>query len=300
MSMVLITGSYQVFHDRPDGDTVHFLPQDPGFWGDVPGPNPVKRDENGGASLRLDSIDALETHYKGVGPDFAHQPLKLGAHAARDELLKWLGFTRVVQDDEEKVVVSAPDSVPGYILTGGADPFHRCVALVGRGAPPDVGDPPAPARSGFHLDVTLGMLRATANHHLLSLGLVYPTFYESLPDKLRADLTATAKQARAARAPGSVWQHDVTTSGAKIENLGSLTDDLVMLPKLFRRLVDYVRLFGPDLGCLNAFLAGGAEEFTVPELRKPPTVGLQNVVEVIGDNTVRMTRPVEDLLFTEK
>ncbi|MEU8926476.1 nuclease [Kitasatospora sp. NPDC048545] len=300
MSMMLITGSYQVLHDRPDGDTVHFLPQDPGYWCDVPGRNRVDRDEHGGASLRLDAIDALETHYQGVGPDFAHQPLGLGAHAARDELLTWLGFTEVVQDDQEKVTASTPAAVPGYILTGGADVFHRCVALVGRGAPPNVGDPPKPARSGFRLDVTPDLLHQTVNHHLLSLGLVYPTFYQGLPDALRADLTATAQQARTARAPGSVWLHDVTTTGAKIENLESITEDLVMLPKLFRRLVDYVRLFGPGLGCLPAFLAGGTDEFTLPERPKPPTVGLQHVVEVTDGSTVRMTRPVEDLLFAEK
>ncbi|WP_030058712.1 hypothetical protein [Streptomyces novaecaesareae] len=299
MSMVLITGSYQVLHDRPDGDTVHFLPQDPGFWFEVPGRNRVSRDENGGGSLRLDAIDALETHYKGVGPDFAHQPLGLGAHAARDELLRWLGFTDVVQDDTEKVTSSTPASVPGYILTGGADLFHRCVALVGRGTAPSVGDPPKPAKSGFRLDVTVDMLHETANHHLLSLGLVYPTFYQNLPDNLRADLTATSKQARAAMAPGSVWLNDVTTSGAKIENIESITEDLVLLPKLFRRLVDYVRLFGPGLGCLPAFLAGGTDEFTLPDHPKPLT-GLQNVVEVTNTSTVRMTHPIEDILFTEK
>ncbi|RKT12304.1 hypothetical protein BX285_6274 [Streptomyces sp. 1114.5] len=299
MSMVLITGSYQVLHDRPDGDTVHFLPQDPGFWFELPGRNRVKRDENGGASLRLDAIDALETHYQGVGPDFAHQPLGLGAHAARDELLRWLGFTDVVQDDTEKVTSSTPASVPGYILSGGADVFQRCVALVGRGTAPSVGTPPKPAKSGFRLDVTVDMLHETANHHLLSLGLVYPTFYQNLPDNLRADLTATAQQARAAKAPGSVWLNDVTTTGAKIENIESITEDLVILPKLFRRLVDYVRLFGPGLGCLPAFLAGATDKFTLPDHPKPLT-GLQNVVEVTNSSTVRMTHPIEEIIFSEK
>ncbi|WP_338059812.1 nuclease [Streptomyces natalensis] len=296
--MLLITGSYRILGDRPDGDTVHFTPRDPGFWCEVPGQHRVKRDEHGGASIRLDGIDAAETHYKGVGPDFVHQPLNLGAHAARDELLNWLGFTDVTQDTEEKVTASAPETVPGYILTTGADVYGRCVALIGRGDPPKVGNPPKPAKSGARIDVALDMLHQTVNHHLLSLGLVYPTFYSSLFKELRADMTATAQQARAAKAPNSVWLYDVTTTGAKIEGLASLTDELVIVPKLFRRLADYVRLFGPPLACLPAYLAGGADEFHVPGQRDSIT-GLHHVVEVTN-GTFRMTRPIEDLVFVEK
>ncbi|GGQ77563.1 nuclease [Kitasatospora griseola] len=300
MSMLLITGTYRITGDSPDGDTVRFYPDDAAFWCDVPGMHKVKRNEYGGVSIRLDGIDALETHYPGVG-DFVHQPLGLGAHAARNELLTWLGFTEVVRDDkeEERVRSSKPGAVPGYILTSGADVYNRCIALVGRGDAPKIDTDPDPARSGTHLNVTVDMLRATANHHLLSLGLAYPTFYKNLPPDLRTDMTATAQQARKDKAPDSVWLNDKTTSGAKIENLESLTDDLVMLPKLFRHLVDYVRVFGPDLGGVPAFLAGSADEYTLPEDRKKRIFGLQHVVQVT-DGTLRMTRPIEDLIFAEK
>ncbi|MHB9863452.1 nuclease [Streptomyces sp. YIM S03343] len=299
MSMLLITGSYRILGDRPDGDTVRFTPRDPGFWCEVPGQRRVKRNADGGASLRLDGIDALETHYKGVGPDYVHQPLDLGAHAARDELLNWLGFSKVAQDVEEKVTASTPETVPGYILTNGVDAYQRCVALIGRGDPPKVGNPSKPAKSGDRIEVTVDMLHQTANHHLLSLGLVYPTFYSNLFKDLRADMAATTQQARATKAPGSVWLHDVTTAGAKIASLASLTDELVIVPKLFRRLADYVRLFGPSLTCLPAYLAGGADEFFVPD-QQHSIVGLQHVIEVTNGNTFRMTRPIEDLVFVEK
>jgi hypothetical protein len=298
MSMLLITGSYRILGGQPDGDTVHFTPRDPGFWCDVSGRHRVKRDVNGGASLRLDGVDALETHYRGAGPGLVHQPLDLGAHAARNELLNWLGFTDVVQDAEEKVTASTPETVPGYILASGADVYGRCVALIGRGDPPKVGNPAKPAKSGNRIDVDVDMLHQTANHHLLSLGLVYPTFYSSLFKELRADMTATTQQARAAMAPDSVWLHDVTTTGAKIESLASLTDEQVIVPKLFRRVADYIRLFGPSLACLPAYLAGGADEFFVPD-QHDSIVGLQHVVEVTN-GTFRMTRPIEDLTFVEK
>ncbi|KJS63303.1 hypothetical protein [Streptomyces rubellomurinus] len=299
MPMLLITGSYRILGDRPDGDTVHFTPQDPGFWCEVPGEHRVKRDEFGGASIRVDGIDATETHYKGAGPTFVHQPLDKGAHAARDEMLSWLGFSQVVQDPEEKVTASTPQTVPGYILTSGADLYGRCVALVGRGDAPMIGNSPKPARSGTRVDVTVAMLNRTANHHLLARGLVYPTFYGNLPEDLRADMAATAQQARDDKVPGSVWSYDETTSGVKIDSLATLTDDQVIVPKLFRRLADYVRLFGPSLTCLPAYLAGGADEFHVPE-QQDSIIGLQHVVEVTNGNTFRMTRPIEDLVFVEK
>jgi hypothetical protein len=39
-----------------------------------------------------------------------------------------------------------------------------------------------------------------------------------------------------------VWADDATTSGATITSLQELDDQLVILPKLFRRLVDYLAL----------------------------------------------------------
>ncbi|MFF2545739.1 nuclease [Kitasatospora sp. NPDC058063] len=289
MPMILIKGSYLIKGFEPDGDTIRFLPDDPTLWSKVPGGVKVK---DGGASLRLDGIDALETHYQGVGPEFAHQPLDLGAHAARDVLLAWLGFTDVQRGGDEKVTSATPETVSGYILASGADKFGRCVAFVGRGTPdPDTA-------SGTSVMVTVPMVHQTANHELLSRGLVYPTFFSNLPEELRLDMAATARQARATKAPDSVWVNDVTHTGAVIEDLGSLTDQLVILPKLFRSLADYLRLFGPSLDGFHAFLAGKDDEYFFSDPRFT-TGGLQHVVDVIG-NTVKLRPAIEDIVFLEK
>ncbi|MFE2722489.1 nuclease [Kitasatospora sp. NPDC059327] len=292
MPMLAIKGTYRLIDSDPDGDTVHFLPQDPGFWCDVPGKHRVGRNSRGGGKIRMEGIDALETHYSGVATEAVHQPMDLGASGARDELISWLGFSDVVRGADGKVTGSTPETVPGFVLADGADVFGRCIALVGRGALP------ADVPNGRRTEVTPDLLHQTANHHLLSLGLVYPTFYTSLPEVLRHDMTATSQQARAAKAPGSVWAHDVTTDGAVIEDLTSITDHQVILPKLFRRLADYIRLFGPSLGCFPAYLAGEAEEFFLPEQTTSVT-GLQHVVEINGD-TIRMTRKIEDIVLVEK
>ncbi|WP_405879505.1 hypothetical protein OG762_13155 [Streptomyces sp. NBC_01136] len=164
-----------------------------------------------------------------------HQPLDLGAHAARDELLSRLGFT-TVQHSGEKVTASTPESVPGFILAGAIDVHSRCVALAGRGAPP------AGTKSGDWITVDVPLLQTTANHHLLSFGLVFPTFYSDLFPDLRTELTTVAQQARAAGL--GVWAKDRTTTRATI-------------------------------------------------------TGLHHVIEVTG-KTVRMTRPIEDLVFAEE
>jgi hypothetical protein len=287
MPMLLIKGSYRVKGSQPDGDSVHFTPDDPAEWDLVGGNHPVKRNAAGTAQLRLDAIDALETHYARTGPR-QHQPL-LFAHAASEELLRWLGFTGIQRTANETVTTSIPDAVPGFILTRGADLHGRCVALAGRG------DPPGAGGTGINVDVSL--LETTANHHLLATGLAYPTYYRNLFPDLRTALTDAVHQAQAAPAKG-LWPSDVTTTGAKIFGLSSITDDVVILPKLFRRLVDYLHLGDASLSGFPAFLAQAQDRFFILSTGHS-TTGLDAVVEVTNGQTVRMTHPADDLVFDE-
>lgn len=292
MPMLLIKGSFQIKNAKPDGDTVGFTPTRHPDWNRVRDSRKLDLTNGCRASLRLDGIDALETHY---GPLTApiHQPLPF-AHAARDELLKWLGFTSVQHaPDDEKVTDAVPETVPGFILTGGVDIHGRCVALVGRGPLPEG------TRSGEEVTVGVPLLRATANHHLVTEGLAFPTFYSNLFEDLRTELAAATRQARTAGK--GLWPSDVTTTGAKVTGLSSITDDVVILPKLFRRLSDYLKLGEPSLASFRAFLAGAADEFHITSSTTPGArvTGLHNVVEVTNSHTVRMTVPIEDLVFIE-
>jgi endonuclease YncB( thermonuclease family) len=284
MAMVLIAGSFRVTGAQPDGDSIRFTPDDPTKWDLIPGPNKVKRNASGAAQLRLDAIDALETHY---GNPRTHQPLGL-AHAAADELVNWLGFTNVVRAQDETVTSSTPNTVPGYILTRAADLYGRCIAFVGRGAPPQADG------SAFFVDVDA--LRTTANHHLISTGLAYPTYYRALFPDLRKELTAAAKQARDNGL--GVWARDATTTGFDVTGLDVLQDDILIVPKLFRRLVDYLHLGDSSMAGFPAFLDQAGDKFFILSTGHS-TTGLDAVVEVDG-NKVKMTRPIEDLVFDEK
>ncbi|MET9692409.1 nuclease [Streptomyces sp. NPDC006514] len=291
--MLLIRGSFRVNGGaKPDGDTIPFIPDDVADWKLVPGCAGVLPKADGRVSVRLEGIDALETHYTNgsYGPE-RRQPLKFAREAA-DALLTWLQFTSIQWHDDGSVTTT-PDRVPGYILTSGTDMFGRCVALVGRGTPP--------AYSGYRIDVDKKKLERTANHHLLSLGLVYPTFYEGLAVDLRDALKAVALEAKEHTPPKGLWAKDVTVEGAEIDGIKSITNDetgVVILPKLFRRLKDYFD-FDPEnysLACFPAFLAAGEDTFRILPGDEVLT-GLHRVVEVTDDRILRMTHPSEDLLF---
>src|SRR3954447_26136738 len=285
MPMLCVAGTFVVTGAEPDGDSIRFVPNDPSEWANVPGRHRVRVNAHGGAQLRLDAIDALETHYTPRGGHVLHQPLGL-AHDAAAELLKWLGFRDVVRHDETVTSVRE-DAQKGYLFTRTADTYGRCVALIGRGDPPGSGQ----------LNVTVTMLRKTANHRLISAGLAYPTFYSLLYAELRAEF---AKQAAAARKAGKgVFAVDRTQNGAEIKTLSTITTDAVIMPKLFRRLADYLHLNGddPSLGGFAAFLEQKDDRlYVIPEAKKP---GLDNIAQVNGQ-IVKLAYPREQLIFEEQ
>ena len=83
-----------------------------------------------------------------------------------------------------------------------------------------------------------------------------------------------------------------------MSGLDSFQDDVVIMPKLFRRLVDYLRLGDPSLTGFPAFLDQAADRFFILSTGHC-TTGLDEVVAVQQD-TLRLTHPIEDLVFDEK
>jgi endonuclease YncB( thermonuclease family) len=286
MPLNVIKGQYRILHSQPDGDSVHFYPDDLEAFTKLGLGTLLSR--TGGAQLRLDAIDALETHYtpRAHGAFTHHQPLAL-AHAAADRLVALLGFSDVKRD-RETITSATPDQTPGYILTRFADKYGRPVSFAFDGN--------TDHEDLSTVEVSSDLLRRSTNHRLVAEGLAYPTFYSKLYPDLRDELTTVAQKARAGGL--GVWAADATTSGATITTLAALDDQVVILPKLFRRLIDYFALGAGDttLDGLGAFLATRNDRlFVISESR---AAGLDTIVEVTGQ-TVRLTHPPEDLIFLE-
>src|SRR4051794_20308498 len=134
MVVTLVKGSYRVLGTSPDGDSVRFYPTDPGIWAahDIA----VRANSSGGVQLRLDAIDALETHYTPPhSHTLWHQPVELGAGAG-SRLLDLLGFKDVTRDATGYITAATPTTRPGYILTRFADKYGRAVAMAYAGNRP--------------------------------------------------------------------------------------------------------------------------------------------------------------------
>jgi len=160
---------------QPDGDTVKFQPDTPALVDPLPRRSGRPAQINSrGISVRLEAIDALETHF-----DNDHQELA-GAIAARDALLAQLGFTGVTffPDAPNNVDHTDQDSVRGYVLSNGIDANGRMIGFI------YPGDPAEPDGAQVFLDNP--RVDTSINAALLTAGLVYPAFYDTLPADLRA------------------------------------------------------------------------------------------------------------------
>ncbi len=229
---------------EPDGDTVKFMPATPALVqaldrpsGGAPGLN------SRGISVRLEAIDALETHFQGT-----HQDLP-AANAAREELLRSLGFSNVrfFPDRPNQVESADSDRMPGWVLSNGIDANGRMIGFVFAGT--------APYPDGSQVTLADAEADRSANLVLLSGGLVYPAFYSTMPDDLREHIGAVAQAAQAAAGPLSLWGRTTAMPDALAPVTGRADlETLLIWPKLFRRLVSYFGTGASDLGGLDAWL----------------------------------------------
>lgn len=288
MPLAMIKGTFRLAGTSPDGDSVRFYPDDPDAWRQAG--MKVRVNAKGGVQLRLDGVDALEIHYR---PRSANrqwrQPAELGDAAAAG-LLEHLGFKKVTRDDDGTVTSADPPETNGYILTRFADIYGRPVCFAFRGSRRTKND------GKVWLDVTTA--RASANYQLLETGLAYPTFYSRLYPDIRDAMADAAIAAR--KAHDGVWADDVTLPGFNLQSRDELETEYVLLPKLFRRLVDYLALDNTGQVSLKRFdeyLATRDDRlFTVPEGH---ATGLDTLVE-IHRQQVRLTVPPERIVFIEK
>ncbi|MEC3979963.1 thermonuclease family protein [Amycolatopsis sp. H20-H5] len=286
MPLTLIKGTFQLVGASPDGDSVRFYPDDP--MATAKAGLKVRLNSRGGMQLRLDAIDALETHYRAGA--MWHQPVEFGSGAAA-KLLTHLGFKKVERNDKGIVTSATPEQVPGHILTRFADKYGRAVAFA------HAGQRPGRSVDGAQVRVDVKALKTSANYKLVAEGLAYPTFYSLLYPDLRQ---ALADAAVAARTAGSgLWAQDVTNKGFRLKSRKQLSEELVILPKLFRRLADYLALDesgGVSLTGFAHYLDTRDDRlFTVPDGHSTEFATLVTVQR----QTITLTVEPERIVFAE-
>ncbi|MEU0009370.1 thermonuclease family protein [Streptomyces sp. NPDC006314] len=192
---------------------------------------------------------------------------------------------RLVLQRSAKLV--QPLGVRGYLLARGADRHGRCVAFIGGG--------PTPAPSGTRIQNTDAALQQSANLTLLQLGLAYPAFERELDPDLRTEMAHASTSARQEKL--GLWRKDRTGTGAEIAGLDSLAN-IVVMPALFRRLVDFLVRNGPETS-----LAGFREDLRqrhdqVTVISTGEQTDLDTLVRVFGQ-TVKLVHRPEDLVFDQ-
>jgi endonuclease YncB( thermonuclease family) len=270
---IAIPGTFHAAGYSPDGDSIHFQAHNAENWEKLGG-HPVKLNHQGHVQLRLEGIDSLELNFEG-----RHQPLKY-AQAALDFLLSQLGIRGNLFGPSH-----ARDGAAGYILSRQVEKYRRPVAFVFAG---DLGWP-----DGEKVFLDTALLQKSINHQLLQAGLVYPTYYEGLYPDLREELTRACRDARKNRR--GLWPQDCTTSGVVIDGLHSRTTKCIILPKLFRRLVRFMK-DNQDIGGFQQYLDANPDPAT-----HLPTGRRTNLAALIQmqDNRVKLDAFPEDVVFTE-
>lgn len=251
MNHFLIKGTFHVVGFSPDGDSIRFKAGNKRLWDNLK-INASKSEKNQfdkdykseknkeAVQLRLQGVDALETHYDGF-----EQPTKLGQDAA-EALIKFLGVKNefdwqksgvkktVKLYDPEKMkkkeknpyVDKFRENIEGYIVSGELEPHGRPLAWV------------FPGKSRYADGASLSednlarLVDKSANYHLLKNGFVYPFFFSTLSGKLRKKLAETAKIASGNKS--NVWELNKTNlKKPTIEMIQEIT----IFPDVFRRII---------------------------------------------------------------
>ena len=284
MGFHLIKGTFHATGYSPDGDSIRFRAENEANW-QLLGPGRLAINSKKDVQLRLEGIDTLETHFIAPGGE-VHQPRSL-ANAATDFLLGHLKITDVVWDSAHRNIVKAKDGTHGYILTRQKDINGRPVCFVFAGTPAE--------KDGSNVLLDSKRLKNSINYQTLTLGNAYPTYYIGLFSDLRKTLTEAATKARTKNL--GVYKLDKTNTGFVLDRLAVIIDEQPILPKLFRRLIEFIA--GEEPPNLDGFLDWLAARDTTPVMiiSTQHFTHFDNLIEVDGQ-TVRLLELPENLIFT--
>jgi endonuclease YncB( thermonuclease family) len=275
-NLLCLRGELIVVGKSPDGDSIRFRPDSPDLVRTLEHGDRARASSDGTFQLRLDAIDAPETHYNGHA-----QPL---GEPSRDALLAWCGFTDVRWAGAQ-VSASTPAAIPAAVLAKLVDVNGRPVVFLLRDAlPPD----------GVQAEVELD---GTANAAMLRSGDAYGTLYGSTDPQLRDELRAIAREARTAGL--GVWALDASRGFALASQDSIGPDGSLILPKLFRRCTDYLRSRNARETLPEWMERMGDSQDDLVSVAGAAPVRFRTLISQAGDRISLDADPL-DLVFSEK
>lgn len=276
----IIKGRFHVKGYQPDGDSIRFEADNPAQWDGFDWDSASKK-KAAKKQLRIEGIDALETHYEGY-----HQPRPF-AIAALERLLKLLGIENVKYSLNVTTIVDADDAQPGFIAANGLDRYDRPISLLF----------PASAKltDGSILTSDRVPFEKALNYTLIREGLAYPTFYTStdkfLAEKIRKATRLARKDER------GIWAID-RTADLVLWDTRTIQEDVTIMPKLFRRLVEFCDAYA-DFAELPAYMARQKDNLQLWDDPTPRSLASLMTFDVSG-RRMSLPTPVEDILFSPK
>ncbi|MFK7770934.1 MAG: hypothetical protein AB8F94_02300 [Saprospiraceae bacterium] len=217
----IIKGTFHVRGYSPDGDSIRFAADNRDHW-DFLEWKTTKDKKKVKKQLRIEAIDALETHYSDL-----RQPNAF-AIAALERMLELINITEVDYNLLVTKITAANDGTPGYIATSHIDVFGRPISYV---FPAD-----ADLEDGAEILAANLPFKQSINYILVKEGIVYPTFYTTT-EPVAVDLffQRTRYSRRSRR---GIWAID-RSMGFKLWNVETIQRDVVIFPKLFRRFASF-------------------------------------------------------------
>jgi endonuclease YncB( thermonuclease family) len=224
INYLVIKGSFVIIDKQPDGDSVRFRPDDASLLKKLKRAYRIDPSKDGTVQLRFEAIDAPELHYLGK-----EQPL---GREARDFLLSQLGFSNYIYNDNDTITDSVPKEIRGGILSQAAETNGRPVSYVFLES--DIVN----FNDGERIVIDNALLAKSMNAKVLQAGMAYYTVYSSQPVGHQIFMRGLAEQAKTANL--GVWQMD-KTSEFTVNSFEDVTNNQLILPKLFRRCIGYLR-----------------------------------------------------------
>ena len=221
---LIIKGSFVVIGKQPDGDSVRFRPDQPALLKKLKRGYRIDLSKDGTVQLRFEAIDAPELHYLGKEQPLSREP--------RDFLLAQLGFSDYIYNHNDTITDSVPKEIRGGILSQAAETNGRPVSYV------FLENDLSNFTDGERTSIDDTLLAKSINSKVLQAGMAYYTVYSSQPENHRVFMHALAQQAKAANL--GIWALDRTSEFA-LSSFEDVTTAQLILPKLFRRCIGYLR-----------------------------------------------------------